>query len=69
MAVTKVKRGDEKMAGVNEKKAAVVKSPEMEDAREFVELYGQLSKNEKQQVKSIMIGIQIAKQAPEVATA
>lgn len=57
------------MAGVNEKKAAVVKSPEMEDAREFVELYGQLSKNEKQQVKSIMIGIQIAKQAPEVATA
>lgn len=52
------------------KQRNIQESPEMKDAREFAELYGKLSPNEKQQVKSIIIGIQIAKEAmPEVATA
>ena len=52
------------------KQRNIQRTPEMEDAREFAELYGKLSPNEKQQVKSIIIGIQIAKEAmTEVATA
>ena len=48
----------------------IQRNPEMEEAREFAELCGKLSANEKQQVKSIIIGIQIAKETvPEVATA
>lgn len=48
----------------------IQRTPEMDDAREFAELYGKLSPNEKQQVKSIIIGIQIAKEAmPEMVTA
>lgn len=38
-------------------------TPEMEDAREFAELYERLSKSERQQIKGIIIGIQIAKEA------
>lgn len=49
--------------GAVEKKISTLASTELEDAREFAELYGKLSINERQQVKSIIIGIQIAKAA------
>ena len=40
------------------------------NAKEFAELYGMLSPNERQHVKSIIIGIQLAKEAEkEVALA
>lgn len=43
---------------------------EMDDAREFAAMCEKLTPNERQQVKSIIIGIQIAKEAgPEVETA
>lgn len=52
------------------KQRNIQRNPEMDDAREFAELYGKLSPSEKQQVKSIIIGIQIAKEAmPEAVTA
>lgn len=48
----------------------IKRSTEVDDAREFAELCGKLSPNERQQVKSIIIGIQIAKAAnPEAVTA
>lgn len=47
-----------------------IQRSEMDDAKEFAELYGMLSPNERQHVKSIIIGIQLAKEAEkEVATA
>ena len=47
-----------------------VQRTEMDDAKEFAELYGMLSPNERQHVKSIIIGIQLAKEAEkEVAMA
>ena len=45
-----------------------VRNTEIEDAKEFAALYSKLDPNEKMQVKSIIIGIQIAKDnKPEVA--
>lgn len=50
-----------------QRKRNIQRTPEMDDAREFTELCSKLSPNEKQQVKSIIIGIQIAKEAmPEM---
>lgn len=49
--------------GAVTKKISTLTTTELEDAREFAELYGKLSTNERQQVKSIIIGIQIAKTA------
>lgn len=46
------------MAG---KEKQIERSAEIEDAREFAELCGQLSPYERQQVKNIIIGIRIAK--------
>lgn len=37
-------------------------TPEMEDAREFVEMYKKLTPDDRKQVRGIMIGIQIGKQ-------
>lgn len=45
-----------------------VRNTEIEDAKEFAAPYSKLDPNEKMQVKSIIIGIQIAKDnKPEVA--
>lgn len=54
------------MAG-NEKQ--IKRSTEMEDAREFAELCSRLSPYERQQVKNIIIGIQIAKEPAKEAVA
>lgn len=48
----------------------IQKNTEMDEAREFAELCRGLTVGEKQQVRSIIIGIQIAKEAGrEVVTA
>lgn len=45
------------------KQENIQRSTEMEEAREFAELCRGLTVGEKQQVRSIIIGIQIAKEA------
>lgn len=52
------------------KQENIQKNTEMDEAREFAELCRGLTVGEKQQVRSIIIGIQIAKEAGrEVVTA
>lgn len=47
---------------MKDQKKDVRKNPEMEDAREFVEMYKKLTPDDRKQVRGIMIGIQIGKQ-------